>query len=54
MAKLTRTGVRSGSRPKLYLGTKDKSWDSNPKTIGIRCEEDLELSEARGVEQAKL
>ena len=34
MAKLTRTGVRSGSRPKSYLGAKDMSWDSNPKTDG--------------------
>ena len=32
MAKLTRTGVRSGSRPKSYLGAKDRSWDFNPQT----------------------
>ena len=54
MAKLTRTGVRSGSRPKSYLGAKDRSWDFNPADRWLRCEGDLELSEARGVEQAKL
>ena len=53
MAKLTRTGVRSGSEGLGgVLRCKDRSWDFNPQTDGYGVKVGLGLTaEARGVSE---